>query len=96
MVAATSRFAIRFLLDHLLIFWTFGIWVKGSKSPKTSSYPTFFTQDQTDCGMRPNCDDCDENCETTDTPILDCGHKLDCTGKEDGWYSDEYNCRCPF
>ena len=25
-------------------------------------------------------------------PVIDCGHKLDCTGKPNGWYPDPYSC----
>ena len=49
-----------------------------------------------DCGERPICDECDNNCGTTtsDGPTEgDCGHFMDCSDMEDGWYPDEYNCR---
>lgn len=52
--------------------------------------------ERVDCGSRPVCDDCDNNCVSpsprpSTTP--DCGHLLDCTDLEDGWYEDQYNCR---
>ena len=51
------------------------------------------TTDRVDCGERPICDDCDENCEFQPTAPPDCDHPLDCTGLRDGWYADPYNCR---
>jgi len=48
---------------------------------------------QTQCGDRPMCDECDNNCGTTVTTTPDCGHIMDCTDLEDGWYPDPYNCR---
>lgn len=53
-------------------------------------------QGNVDCGERPICDECDNNCGTTtsDGPTQgDCGHQMDCTDMEDGWYADEFNCR---
>jgi len=49
--------------------------------------------DRVDCGDRPDCDACDENCVTPTTPPPDCGHIMDCSNKPDGWYADPYNCR---
>merc|ERR1712121_255922 len=52
----------------------------------------------TDCGSRPVCDECNDNCgasnpqttsEPTDTP---CGHEFDCHGKPNGNYTDPYSC----
>jgi len=45
----------------------------------------------TNCGSRPVCDRCNENCEEPGTGI-DCGHDLDCSSKPDGWYPDPYSC----
>jgi len=50
-------------------------------------------QELTDCGERPICDECDENCEAPPTTTADCGHQMDCTDMEDGWYADSWNCR---
>merc|ERR1711988_2101924 len=47
---------------------------------------------QTQCGDRPMCDECDNNCGTTVTTTPDCGHVMDCTDLEDGWYPDLFNC----
>lgn len=47
----------------------------------------------TDCGDRPICDPCGDNCVTpTPGPIVDCGHDLDCSTKPSGWYPDPYSC----
>ena len=49
----------------------------------------------TKCGMRPVCDECNQNCgppPTTPHPV-DCGHDLDCSSKPDGWYADPYSCK---
>jgi len=54
-----------------------------------------------ECGDRPICDDCDENCgdafstteAVTTTEFVECGHVKDCTNVTDGWYEDPYNCR---
>jgi hypothetical protein len=49
-----------------------------------------------DCGDRPVCDECDNNCvePTTASPTVpDCGHQLDCSNMTAGWYADEFNCR---
>ena len=50
-------------------------------------------QELTDCGERPVCDECDNNCEAGHTTTPDCGHFMDCADKEDGWYADDFNCR---
>jgi len=52
-------------------------------------------EDLTECGKRPVCDECNQNCGTTGTTPspIDCGHPLDCTNKEDGWYPDPYSCK---
>merc|ERR1711863_254326 len=50
-------------------------------------------QEYTDCGERPVCDECDNNCGPPGTTTEDCGHFVDCTDKEDGWYEDSFNCR---
>ena len=50
-------------------------------------------QEYTDCGERPVCDECDNNCEAGHTTTEDCGHFMDCTDKKDGWYADDFNCR---
>merc|ERR1711970_1139978 len=51
------------------------------------NYPT-----DVDCGDR-TCED-PKHCVTTPptppTPTPDCGHLLDCTKLDDGWYSDPY------
>merc|ERR1712180_523410 len=70
------------MCDGDLVFDVFNIWC---------DYP-----DRVDCGDRPICDECDNNCYTMSpkpptTP--DCGHLLDCSNKPDGWYADPYNCR---
>ena len=49
--------------------------------------------DRVNCGDRPICDDCDLNCYEPSTPKPDCGHQLDCSKLEDGYYADDYNCR---
>ena len=51
--------------------------------------------DLEDCGDRPICDVCDQNCYSIIPvpPTLDCGHQLDCTTRPDGWYADPWNCR---
>jgi len=53
-----------------------------------------------DCGDRPVCDDCDENCftPTAGTPggpstAPGCGAKMSCQGVKDGWYPNPSNCR---
>jgi len=46
-----------------------------------------------DCGERPICNACDEDCEAPSSTTLPCDHVLDCSGKPDGWYADPYNCR---
>ena len=47
----------------------------------------------TDCGERPVCDPCGDNCVTpTPGPVIDCGHDLDCSSKPSGWYPDPYSC----
>ena len=43
--------------------------------------------EQTDCGERPICDECGENCRDQE-----CGHRLDCSGRQDGWYPDPFSC----
>ena len=50
-------------------------------------------QEYTECGERPVCDECDNNCEAGHTTTEDCGHFMDCTDKKDRWYADDYNCR---
>jgi len=50
-------------------------------------------QELTDCGERPICDECDNNCQAGHTTTPDCGHFMDCADKEDGWYADDFNCR---
>merc|ERR1711970_153305 len=45
---------------------------------------------QTNCGNRPICDECNENC---DSNAVDCGHDLDCSNKQDGYYADPFSCR---
>jgi len=49
----------------------------------------------TDCGDRPTCDDCNEECWTNahDGGETDCGHDLDCSSLKDGYYADPYSCR---
>merc|ERR1712002_729327 len=47
----------------------------------------------TDCGDRPICGVCDEDCRDPPTTPKDCGHKMDCSDKDDGWYADPWNCR---
>merc|ERR1711868_182739 len=49
----------------------------------------------TDCGERPTCDDCNQECWTNahDGGEIDCGHDLDCGSLKDGWYADPYSCR---
>jgi len=55
--------------------------------------------EQTDCGDRPICGDCDEDCvtpEPTNEPTIspDCGGHTDyCQHTSDGWFPDPYNCR---
>jgi len=52
--------------------------------------------ERVNCGDRPTCDECDEQCHTnTPAPPTtpDCGHVMDCTNMADGWYPDPYNCR---
>ena len=49
--------------------------------------------EEVDCGDRPICGDCDEDCEYQSTPTPDCGHTLDCTQLMGGWYADPHNCR---
>lgn len=58
-------------------------------------------QAYTDCGKRPICDDCDDNCEVPPTKDPDndpdCGPDdhhppTICQGKPDGWYPDRFNC----
>ena len=46
-----------------------------------------------DCGDRPVCNVCDEDCVIPSTPNPDCDHPMDCTAMPDGWYPDPYNCR---
>jgi len=52
----------------------------------------------TDCGSRPVCDECNDNCgatnpQTTATPTdTPCGHEFDCHGKPNGYYPDPYSC----
>merc|ERR1711962_1193595 len=53
-------------------------------------------EEYTDCGVRPKCDECDNNCEDTPTTPAPCPNPnppLDCSNKPDGYYSDPYNCR---
>jgi len=42
------------------------------------------------CGDRPICGPCDEDCQTT---TVACDHQMDCSAMPDGWYPDTYNCR---
>merc|ERR1711892_676041 len=49
--------------------------------------------EEVECGDRPVCGDCDEDCEYQSTPAPDCGHLLDCSSLPGGWYPDPYNCR---
>merc|ERR1712183_379474 len=44
----------------------------------------------TKCGNRPVGDECNENC---DSNAVDCGHDLDCSNKQDGYYADPFSCR---
>ena len=46
-----------------------------------------------DCGDRPICNVCDEDCVTEPPPTPPCDHILDCTNRQDGWYEDPFNCR---
>ena len=46
--------------------------------------------DSVQCGDRPICGPCDEDCQTTTLP---CDHQMDCSSMPDGWYPDTYNCR---
>jgi len=45
------------------------------------------------CGDRPVCGDCDEDCVYQTTPEPDCGHPFDCSVLPAGYYADPYNCR---
>ena len=42
----------------------------------------------TDCGERPVCDECNEDCQGEECP----GHNMDCHGKPNGFYPDPYSC----
>jgi len=44
-----------------------------------------------DCGQRPICDECNDNC-TDPPPPIDCDHPIDCKDKGTGWYEDPYSC----
>ena len=37
----------------------------------------------TQCGSRPKCDECNDNCENNPTTQPDCGHEMDCSNKVD-------------
>jgi len=52
-------------------------------------------QRYTDCGDRPICGVCDEDCETPTSTPPPCSNKpaLDCSQLADGYYPDQYNCR---
>jgi len=49
--------------------------------------------DRVECGERPVCDECDNNCQEASTTPKPCDHTMDCSDKLDGWYTDPYNCR---
>jgi len=49
--------------------------------------------DKVDCGERPICGPCDEDCVTPPPTTQPCDHIMDCSHKPDGWYADPYNCR---
>ena len=42
----------------------------------------------TDCGERPVCDECNEDCRGEECP----GHNMDCHNKPNGFYPDPYSC----
>jgi len=46
----------------------------------------------TQCGSRPKCDECNDNCDNPMTTQPDCGHDMDCSDKDDGYYPDPYSC----
>merc|ERR1712142_1291041 len=66
-----------------------------SDDPKATMFDTTYMgcnfPEQTQCGGRPICDECNENCEDPPPPI-DCGHDLDCSEKGTGWWEDPYSC----
>jgi len=49
--------------------------------------------DEVECGDRPICGPCDEDCVMQPTPPPDCGHPFDCTSLPGGYYADPANCR---
>jgi len=70
---------------------------QANDDPKATMYDLAFNgcnfEGNTNCGERPICDRCNENCVTPEpTPEIDCGHELDCSHKPDGWYPDPYSC----
>jgi len=68
---------------------------KGNPEMFDTTYNGCNFADYTKCGTRPVCDECNKNCADpgpTDSPI-DCGHPLDCSSKDDGWYADPYSCK---
>ena len=48
--------------------------------------------DNTDCGARPVCDECNQHCYDQVDDNTDCGHPLDCSVRPDGYYPDPYSC----
>jgi len=65
--------------------------------PKATMYDIAFNgcnfPGNTNCGNRPICDRCNDNCEDPEPGTeIDCGHDLDCSSKPDGWYPDPYSC----
>merc|ERR1719219_2637927 len=48
--------------------------------------------ENTHCGERPICDECNQHCHDQVDDGLDCGHDLDCNHKPDGYYPDPFSC----
>ena len=43
---------------------------------------------QTECGVRPVCDECNDNCRGGECR----GHDMDCRDEQNGFYPDPYSC----
>merc|ERR1712142_1406252 len=71
-----------------------------SDDPKATMFDTTYMgcnfPEQTQCGGRPICYECNDECEATPTTPPDCtpdNQHIECEDPGPGWFPDEFNCR---